>query len=88
MTAPTPLPAGSSKLRARRFEVGVHGPKNDRGAYPALAEAARFTRLEHAKEWADENYPGAFLVIVDYLSATSGWRRSRTATRLEGNWDR
>lgn len=48
-TTPTPLPPGSRRLRDRRYETTVHGPKNERGAYPALGPEARFTPAGQGK---------------------------------------
>lgn len=88
MTITKPLPANSKALRHRRFEASAHGPKNERGGYPALGPTARFTTVEAAKTWADETYPDAYLVAVTYYSETDGWQPHRAASRIDGTWDR
>jgi hypothetical protein len=80
-----PLPAGSRKLRDRRYHVDVCTARNERGAYLSLAEG-RFADLEAAKRWADEVHPDAYLVTVTYFSALSGWRPQHSAKRVEGAW--
>lgn len=81
----TPLPAGSRLLRERRYQASVHGPKNERGARPQLAEG-RFVKAESAKAWADEQYPQADYVSVTFYSARSGWRAQSAAARKNGVW--
>lgn len=85
MTAPTPLPANSRKLRDHRFAVDVYGPKNERGGYPNIA-TGRFLTDADARAWADEVYPDAFGAAVTYYSARTGWRSQFVASRRDGAW--
>lgn len=84
-TIPTPLPPSSGKLRRFRYHVSVHGARNDRGAYPFIAEG-RFTSLDVARQWADLAHADAPFVSVEYLTASNGWRRSNPVQRIEGKW--
>lgn len=84
---PTPLAPSARALRDHRYHVNVHGPRNERGGYPFVAEG-RFADIASARNWADTVHPDAYLIAIDYLSARTGWRTTRAATRTDGTWDR
>lgn len=89
MTAPAypqPLPANSRLLRDRRAHAWVNGPRNERGAYPYVADG-RFLTVADAKTWADAVHPDPSLSVqVITHAALSGWRGHLSARRINGVW--
>ena len=83
---PSPLPIHSARLRDQRFMASIHGPRDERGAYPFIAEG-RFATFDDAKMWADRVHPEAALARIDHLAAATGWRRDSVAARRGGVWE-
>jgi hypothetical protein len=85
---PIPLPPNHPKLRDRRVEAWIGEPKPGQpGRYRMLAEG-RFTNIEDAKLWADQEWPNAPIVTTTYFSARTGWTAQAVGDRIDGVWDR
>lgn len=85
-TAPRPLAPSARALSRQRYHAAAHGSKNERGAYPFIAEG-RFPSKAQAQRWIDLVYPNAYLGYIDFLSERDNWQPHRIATRRDGVWE-
>lgn len=82
---PQPLPASSPKLRTRRYQADICGPKTPAGGRTVIA-TGRFTSYDNARAWADTEYPEAEVVILTFFAASDGWTPRASGARRDGEW--
>ncbi len=75
-----PLPAGSPRLRDRRYHAYAYTEKNERGARSIIAEG-RFATQEAAEAWLVTAHGDAPFVCIDFHSKRDGWLPHRCPAR-------